>query len=128
MVSTENGGVVVPMPLPAGVPLQTIAVAGIGAVTAAVLLDPARVPGGSIEIGGDERLGAYRADSAATRAGAPACAMSPPGSPVAAGVAERGKERDVDPDARARAAVEPVLRRCGRALCATGTCRVGRRA
>ncbi|MGY1703491.1 NmrA/HSCARG family protein [Geodermatophilus sp. SYSU D00697] len=71
MASAEDGAVVVRMALPAGVPLQMIAVADIGAVTAAVLLDPSRVPGGSIEIGGDERTGEQVAAAFGERAGLP---------------------------------------------------------
>ncbi|MBB3086690.1 NmrA/HSCARG family protein [Geodermatophilus sabuli] len=71
MVATDDGEVVVRMPLPAGVPLQMIAVADIGAVAAAVLLDPSRVPSGSIEIGGDERTGEQIAAAFGERAGRP---------------------------------------------------------
>jgi uncharacterized protein YbjT (DUF2867 family) len=71
MASADDGEVVVRMALPAGVPLQMIAVADIGAVTAAVLLDPSRVPGGSIEIGGDERTGEQVAAAFGERARLP---------------------------------------------------------
>ncbi|MGY1662273.1 NmrA/HSCARG family protein [Geodermatophilus sp. SYSU D00705] len=71
MVAADGAEVVVRMPLPAGVPLQMIAVADIGAVTAAVLVDPSRVPGGSIEIGGDERTGEQIAAAFGERAGRP---------------------------------------------------------
>jgi uncharacterized protein YbjT (DUF2867 family) len=71
MASADAGEVVVRMALPAGVALQMIAVADIGAVTAAVLLDPSRVPGGSIEIGGDERTGEQIAAAFGERAGRP---------------------------------------------------------
>ncbi|MGY1640891.1 NmrA/HSCARG family protein [Geodermatophilus sp. SYSU D00703] len=71
MASADDGEVVVRMALPAGVPLQMIAVADIGAVTAAVLLDPSRVPDGSIEIGGDERTGEQIAAAFGERAGLP---------------------------------------------------------
>jgi uncharacterized protein YbjT (DUF2867 family) len=69
MASVQDGEVVVRMPLPAGVPLQMIAVADIGAVSAAVLLDPGRVPGGSLEIAGDERTGEQIAAVFGERAG-----------------------------------------------------------
>jgi uncharacterized protein YbjT (DUF2867 family) len=71
MASADDGEVVVRMALPADVPLQMIAVADIGAVTAAVLLDPSRVPGGSVEIGGDERTGEQIAAAFGERAGRP---------------------------------------------------------
>jgi uncharacterized protein YbjT (DUF2867 family) len=58
----ENGGTVLRLPLPGGIPLQLIAVADIGAVAAAVLADPDRVPGGAVEIGGDERTGEQMAE------------------------------------------------------------------
>jgi uncharacterized protein YbjT (DUF2867 family) len=57
----EHGEVVLRLPLPAGVPLQLIAVDDIGAVAAAMLPDPQRVPGGAVEIGGDELTGGQMA-------------------------------------------------------------------
>jgi uncharacterized protein YbjT (DUF2867 family) len=42
------------LPMRADVPLQMVAVRDIGIVSAAVLLDPGLLPGGSIEIAGDE--------------------------------------------------------------------------
>ncbi|MGK5112042.1 MULTISPECIES: NmrA/HSCARG family protein [unclassified Geodermatophilus] len=71
MAAVQDGEVVVRMPLPAGVPLQMIAVADIGTVSADVLLDPGRVPGGSIEIAGDERTGEQIAAAFGERAGRP---------------------------------------------------------
>ena len=53
----EGDELVVRLPIPDGVPLQMVAVQDIGAAAAAILLDPTRVPGGSIEIAGDERTG-----------------------------------------------------------------------
>ncbi|MBG6181947.1 NmrA/HSCARG family protein [Arthrobacter sp. CAN_A1] len=54
--SIENREVVVRLPLPDGIPLQMIAVRDVGRVAAATLLG-AEIPGGSIEIAGDERTG-----------------------------------------------------------------------
>jgi len=53
----EDGVLVLRSPLAPGVPLQMVAVDDIGVVAAAALLDPARIPGGSIEIAGDELTG-----------------------------------------------------------------------
>jgi uncharacterized protein YbjT (DUF2867 family) len=53
----EDGVLVLRMPMPGNIPLQLVAVDDIGAVSAAALLDPGRVPGGSIEIAGDELTG-----------------------------------------------------------------------
>ena len=53
----EGGVLVLRMPLPGGVPLQMIATDDIGKVATAILLDPGRVPAGSIEIAGDELTG-----------------------------------------------------------------------
>ena len=53
----EEGTLVLRMPFPGGVPLQMIASEDVGAVAAATLMDPDRVPGGSVEIGGDELTG-----------------------------------------------------------------------
>lgn len=58
----ENGMTVLRLPLPAGLPLQMVAVDDIGAVAASALLDPARVPGGAVEIAGDERTGEQMAE------------------------------------------------------------------
>jgi uncharacterized protein YbjT (DUF2867 family) len=55
--ATEDGELVVRMPLPAGVPLQLVAVRDVGRVAAAALLHPDRVPGGAVEIAGDELTG-----------------------------------------------------------------------
>jgi uncharacterized protein YbjT (DUF2867 family) len=52
-----DGTLVVRLPLPPGIPLQMIAAQDIGAVTAAAVLAPDRVAGGSIEIAGDELTG-----------------------------------------------------------------------
>lgn len=58
----EDGTTVLRLPLPAGVPLQMVAVDDIGAVAASALLDPSRVPGGAVEIAGDERTGEEMAE------------------------------------------------------------------
>lgn len=50
----EDGTLIVWIPLPPGIPLQMITAEDVGAVAAAAALDPDRVPGGSIEIAGDE--------------------------------------------------------------------------
>ena len=70
--TVEDGGLTVRMPLPAGIPLQMIAAADIGAVAAAVVLDPGRVPGGSVEIAGDELTGEQIAEAYQGRYGVPA--------------------------------------------------------
>ncbi len=67
----ENGVLVLRLPLPPGVPLQMIGVRDVGAVAAAALLDPAAVPGGAVEIAGDELTGEQIAAAFAERAGLP---------------------------------------------------------
>ncbi|OLR92974.1 NmrA/HSCARG family protein [Actinokineospora bangkokensis] len=69
--SREDGGVVLRLPMPADVPLQVIAVADIGTACAAVALDPARVPGGAVEVGGDELTPARMAQLLGERDGVP---------------------------------------------------------
>jgi uncharacterized protein YbjT (DUF2867 family) len=54
---TEDGELVVRLPLPAGVPLQMVATRDIGQVAAVALLDPDRIGGGAVEIAGDELTG-----------------------------------------------------------------------
>lgn len=68
----EDGAIVVRLPIPDGVPLQMVAVDDIGAVAAAVLVDPSRVPAGAVEIAGDELTGSQIADAFGRRAGLPA--------------------------------------------------------
>lgn len=68
----EKGTLVVRMPLPADVALQMVAVADIGVVAAAALLDPSRVPGGAVEIAGDELTGEQIAGTYAKITGKPA--------------------------------------------------------
>jgi uncharacterized protein YbjT (DUF2867 family) len=53
----EDGTMVVRLPLPSGIQLQMITGEDVGAVAAAAVLDPGRVPAGSIEIAGDELTG-----------------------------------------------------------------------
>lgn len=67
----EDGAVVVRLPLPAGVPLQMVAVADVGAAAATALLHPERVPGGAVEIAGDERTGEQVAEAFGQHAGLP---------------------------------------------------------
>ena len=68
----EDGTLVVRLPLPPGIPLQMITAEDIGAVAAAAALDPDRVPGGSIEIAGDELTGEQIAAAYRHRYGVPA--------------------------------------------------------
>ncbi len=68
----EDGVVVLRAPLAPEVPLQMVAVEDIGAVAAAALLDPASVPGGAVEIAGDELTGEQIATVYGERAGLPA--------------------------------------------------------
>lgn len=68
----EDGTIVVRLPMPDGVPLQMVAVDDIGAVAAAVIIDPSRVPAGAVEIAGDELTGSQIADVFGRRAQLPA--------------------------------------------------------
>jgi uncharacterized protein YbjT (DUF2867 family) len=73
MVAPEDDGtLVLRMPLPGGVPLQMVAVRDIGAASAAALLDPSRVPGGAIELVGDEVTGEQAAEAFGRARGRPA--------------------------------------------------------
>jgi uncharacterized protein YbjT (DUF2867 family) len=71
-VEVEDGTVVLRAPLVPGLPLQMVAVDDIGAAAAAALLDPARVPGGEIEIAGDELTAEQVAEAFGADAGLPA--------------------------------------------------------
>jgi uncharacterized protein YbjT (DUF2867 family) len=68
----EDGTLVLRSPLAPGIPLQMVAVDDIGVVAAAVLLDPAAVPGGSVEIAGDELTPEQIASTFGAQAGKPA--------------------------------------------------------
>ena len=70
--TVQDDTLVVRIPLPAGIPLQMIAVADVGAVAAAAALDPGRVAGGSIEIAGDELTGEQIAEAYQRRYDIPA--------------------------------------------------------
>ena len=59
-------------PMPGDVPLQMVAVADIGKVAAAVLMDPNLLPSGSIEIAGDQLTGSEIAAAIGRRLGKPA--------------------------------------------------------
>jgi uncharacterized protein YbjT (DUF2867 family) len=67
----DDDAVVLRVPLAPGVPLQMIAVEDVGAVAAAALLDPEAVPGGAVEIAGDELTGEQVAAVYAERTGRP---------------------------------------------------------
>ncbi|USX55604.1 NmrA/HSCARG family protein [Lentzea sp. HUAS12] len=68
----ENGELVLRMPLPDGVPLKLVAVRDIGGIAAAILLGTADVPGGAVEVVGDELTGSQIAEAFGARAGFPA--------------------------------------------------------
>jgi uncharacterized protein YbjT (DUF2867 family) len=64
--------IVLRLPLADGIPLQMVAVDDIGAVAAALLIDPSRVPGGAVEIAGDELTGSQIAEAFGRHAAQPA--------------------------------------------------------
>lgn len=67
----EEGTLVLRLPIPAGVPLQMIAVRDVGIIAARALLDQASVPA-AIEIAGDELTGSDIASAHGDKAGLPA--------------------------------------------------------
>jgi uncharacterized protein YbjT (DUF2867 family) len=72
LAGVQDGTLVLRLALPADVPLQMIATADIGRVAAVALLDPGRIVGGSIEIGGDELTGEQIAANLGEQADLPA--------------------------------------------------------
>lgn len=68
----DGDTLVVRLPLPEGVPLQMVSTRDIGRVAAAALLEPAGIPGGAIEIAGDELTGEEIAAAFAHAMGIPA--------------------------------------------------------
>ena len=64
--STDDGTLVLRLPLPGGVPVQMVAVAD-----GAALLDPARIPGGTIELVGEEVTGEQAAAAFGAARGLP---------------------------------------------------------
>ncbi|MCQ1956424.1 NmrA/HSCARG family protein [Arthrobacter sp. zg-Y826] len=71
-VSTEDGEVVVRMPLPDNIPLQMVAVHDVGRAAAAILAGGTDVEGGAVEIAGDELTGSQIAAAFGEAAGLPA--------------------------------------------------------
>ncbi|MEU0302603.1 NmrA/HSCARG family protein [Streptomyces sp. NPDC006175] len=69
--SLEDGTIVLRMPLPDDIALKMISIKDIGQVAAAILLDTADVPGGAIELIGDEPTGPQIAAAFGARAGLP---------------------------------------------------------
>jgi uncharacterized protein YbjT (DUF2867 family) len=69
--TVENSELVLRLPVPDGIKLQTVAVRDIGVVVAAALLDPAAVPA-TIEIAGDELTGSEVAATFGAHVGMPA--------------------------------------------------------
>lgn len=69
--SLEGGTIVLRLPLPDDVALKMISIRDIGQVAAAILLDTVEVPGGAIEVIGDELTGPQIAAAFGARAGLP---------------------------------------------------------
>ncbi len=63
---------VIRLPMPGDVPLQMVATRDIGRVAAAALLYPERIPGGAVELAGDELTGEEMAAAFARARGIPA--------------------------------------------------------
>lgn len=70
--TVEDGELVLRMPLPDGVGLKMVALKDIGLVSAAILLGTADVPGGAIEVVGDQLTGSQIATAFGSHAGLPA--------------------------------------------------------
>jgi len=68
----EEGTLVLRLPMPGDVPLQMIAAADVAAIAVVALLEPERIPGGAIEIAGDELTGEQMAGAFGAQRGLPA--------------------------------------------------------
>ncbi|GAA1712679.1 NmrA/HSCARG family protein [Brachybacterium phenoliresistens] len=68
----EDGTILVRMPLPEDVPLKLVSIRDIGRIAAAILLGTVVVPGGAVEVIGDELTGAQIAAAFGAHAGIPA--------------------------------------------------------
>jgi uncharacterized protein YbjT (DUF2867 family) len=68
----EDGGLVLRMPLPSDVRLQMVATADIGKAAVVALLAPEKIPGGALELAGDELTGNQVAAAHGAAAGLPA--------------------------------------------------------
>lgn len=71
-LTVEDGELVLNMPLPDGVGLKMVALRDIGRVAAAILLGPADLPGGAIEVVADQLTGSQIAAAFGAHAGLPA--------------------------------------------------------
>lgn len=69
--SLEDGTIVLRLPLPDDIALKMISIRDIGRVAASILLDTADVPGGAVELVGDESTGPRIAAAFGARAGLP---------------------------------------------------------
>lgn len=69
--SLEGGTIVLRLPLPDDTALKMVSIKDIGRVAAAILLDTADVPGGAVEVVGDELTGPRIAAAFGARAGLP---------------------------------------------------------
>jgi uncharacterized protein YbjT (DUF2867 family) len=68
----EGDTLVIRMPLPDGIPLQMVSVRDIGRASVAALLSPGSIPGGAVEIAGDELTGSEIANVFSKARGVPA--------------------------------------------------------
>ncbi|WP_290055728.1 NmrA/HSCARG family protein [Amycolatopsis solani] len=70
--SLEDGTIVLRLPLPDDIALKMVSIKNIGQVAASILLGTAEVPGGAVEVVGDELTGSQIAAAFGARAGLPA--------------------------------------------------------
>jgi len=91
--SVEDGEIVLRMPLPDGVRLKLIAVRDTGLVAASILLGTADVPGGVVEVVGDELTGSQIAAAFGAHAGLPARYEALPLSVLGGGLDEEAMFR-----------------------------------
>ncbi|HEY3562731.1 MAG TPA: NmrA/HSCARG family protein [Kribbella sp.] len=113
--SLEDGTIVLRMPLPDDVALKMISIKDIGQVAAAILLDSVDVPGGAIEVIGDEPTGPQIAAAFGARAGLPsryeALPLSVLGNDLDKAMFRQFAEASESPsDLAALRAIEPTTR------------------
>ncbi len=110
--SLEDGTIVVRLPLPNNIPLKMISIKDIGQIAAAILLDTADVPGGAIEVIGDEPTGPQISAAFGAHAGLPsryeALPLSVLGNDLDKAMFRQFAEASQDPsDLAAVKAIEP---------------------
>ncbi|MBZ6101978.1 NmrA/HSCARG family protein [Streptomyces olivaceus] len=122
--SLEDGTIVVRLPLPDDIALKMISIKDIGQVAAAILLGAADVPGGAVDVVGDEPTGPRIAAAFGERAGLPsryeALPLSVLGNDLDKAMFREFAKPSAPSDLAAVKAIEPTVRDLAEWIRSTG--------